>query len=133
MQTADWITAASALIAVTTYIIDKLIARREKTNNELNRLFEVYYETIPRKKTDKDYFLKTRKYLGEIERFCIAINSHVYSKCTWRKYGSKFFVMLYDNNKEYVIDKTRNDFKDQEKYIYFENLVIEFKRKKKVR
>lgn len=133
MQITDWLTAVSIVIGVVFYIIDKFIIRREKTNKELNVLFDVYNEKIPHEKKDKDYYIKTRRFLGRIERFSIGINSHVYSKRTLRKYGSKFFVKLYDDNKEYIIDRTRKDFKDENKFMYFEKLAIKFKRENKTK
>lgn len=128
MECSDVLTIVSILLGVLAYGVDKYLARRDKTLQALNELIRCYNEKISKKEKEKDYFLILRRFLGEVERVCISVDSYVYSAGTMKKYGSKFLIMLYDKNKEYIIEKTRKDFNDDSKFLYFEKLVDKFKR-----
>ena len=123
------IAAASVVFGIITYFFDKARARRDATIQALEILFDTYNSNIKSFEKAKEY-LKYRDFLGKVERLCISVESHVYSKKMVRRYGSKLLIMLYDDNKDYIIGKTRNDFKDENKFMSFERLVMEFKKEK---
>ncbi len=118
MKTADWFTAVSIFIGVVTYVIDKLLARADRTSAALQQLFDDYYLVCK-----QDNYLVLRRFLGKVERLCIGVKSLYYSKRIVKKYGSKFLTRLYDKYKDYIIEKTRKDFKDDTKYMCFEKMI----------
>ena len=115
-----------AIFGVATYFVDKLISRRHRTIDKIGELLDDYHE----KYADLDInsnFKEHVHFLSQIEQFCIAVDSNVYSIRIIRKFSSKFLCNLYHKYEDNVIAKRRTQF-SPERYRYFEALVKKLER-----
>lgn len=128
MQISDIIAAVSVAVAVATYIADRLTARRERTIVSLDRLIESR-TGLPRERSDPDYYIKTRRFLGKVERLCMGVKEGYYSAHILKAYGSKFLSDLYKKDKEYIIDHARKLYKDPGKFRCLEYYAVKFGKK----
>ena len=113
----------AGLFGIASYIWDKLIIRRNRTIEKVGSLLDEYHEKYASLNIN-EYYKDHVRFLSKIEQFCIAVDSHVYSKRTIKKFGSKFLTDRY--KKYYGIIKQRRKQFDKNSYCYFEKLVKYF-------
>lgn len=117
-----------AIFGVATYFMDKRIETRNRTIEKVGELLEEYHEKY-RDLDINDHFMEHVRFLSQIEQFCIAVDSKVYSKKTLNKFGSKFLCSIYKKYEDNVI-ATRKKNLGEDKYQYLEKLVKSFTKEK---
>ena len=126
LETAGQILALfTGIFGVATYVTDKLIKRRNITIEKVGKLLDKYHEKYASLSINENYKEHVR-FLSQIEQFCIAVDSRVYSKRTLKKFGSKFLTSLYNKYLDNIIKKRRQQFGDNS-YRYLEKLVKSFR------
>ena len=126
----EGIAAVSVILGAGYYVIDKVTGRSDKTLKAVESLIEEYHKEIaPLGKDVNNEYKTRRKYLGKVERFCIGVESQVYSVRTLKKYGGKFIAKLYNDYRDNLIPKSREQFKDENKYRALEKLARKFGKK----
>ena len=125
LETAGQILALiTGIFGVATYVIDKLIKRRNATIEKVGCLLDEYHEKYANLSVNENYKEHVR-FLSKIEQFCIAVDSRVYSKKTLKKFGSKFLTGTYNKHLDNIIKKRRKQFGNTS-YKYLEKLVKSF-------
>ena len=124
------IAALSLMLTTATFIWDKLLSRKQRTLETLNKLKDSYHREIAgrNRKDNSDYYRNCVSYFGKLESFCSGVLSGYYSYRTVKSSGSRLIIRLYDDFKVYLIDQRRKQFKDDESYISIERLAEKFRR-----
>ena len=117
------IAALSLLATAATYIVDKLLERKQRTLEKLNELRNAYHDSVAGKdrKQEKDYYRNCVKLFGNVEQFCTGVLSRYYSIDVVKKNRSRFITMLFNDFKEYLIDQRRRMYPEEN---YYHNLEI---------
>ena len=126
MELVGIIIAALSLLATSvTYIVDKILERKQRTIEKLNELRNNYHDNVAGKdrKQEKDYYRNCVKLFGNVEQFCTGVLTSYYSYNVVKQNGSRFLTMLYTDFKDYLIDQRRKMYPNENYYNSLEKLV----------
>lgn len=110
-----------------------LVAYNELQNevfSKLNTIFIFYDNDFSDFEENGEYWEDLTTYLAKIERFCVGINTHIYSINILNRLGGGYFIRIFETLKPVINKKRTKNISKGKHYDEFEKTVTKLRKKR---
>ena len=110
-----------------------LVAYNELQNevfSKLNTIFIFYDNEFSDFEENGEYWEDVTTYLAKIERFCVGINTHIYSINILNRLGGGYFIRIFETLKPVINKKRIKNISKGKHYDEFEKTVTKLRKKR---